>query len=91
MVDIGGTSTDVTLVEKGCPRIRRETKISDLVIKAPSIDVHSVGAGGGSIGRVPSVTKALRVGPQSAGSVPGPACYPKGGSAPTVTDPNAVL
>lgn len=90
-IDMGGTSTDVALVENGAPRIRRETKIGDLVVKAPSIDVRTVGAGGGSIARVPEVTKALRVGPESAGSVPGPACYGKGGSAATVTDANAVL
>ncbi|KAL8711414.1 MAG: hypothetical protein Q9225_007115 [Loekoesia sp. 1 TL-2023] len=90
-LDMGGTSTDVALVENAAPHIRRETKIGDLVVKAPSIDVRSVGAGGGSIVRVPDVTKALRVGPESAGSVPGPACYGKGGSVATVTDANAVL
>lgn len=90
-IDMGGTSTDVALVENGAPRIRRETKVGDLVVKAPSIDVRTVGAGGGSIACVPEVTKALRVGPESAGSVPGPACYGKGGSVATVTDANAVL
>lgn len=90
-LDMGGTSTDVALVENGAPRIRRETKIGDLVVKAPSIDVRTVGAGGGSIARVPEVTKALRVGPESAGSVPGPACYGKGGTMATVSDANAVL
>ncbi|KAL8904226.1 MAG: hypothetical protein Q9207_003414 [Kuettlingeria erythrocarpa] len=90
-LDMGGTSTDVALVENGAPRIRRETKIGDLVVKAPSIDVRTVGAGGGSIARVPEVTKALRVGPESAGSVPGPACYGKGGTLATVSDANAVL
>ncbi|KAL8950592.1 MAG: hypothetical protein Q9222_003372 [Ikaeria aurantiellina] len=87
-VDMGGTSTDVALVENGIPRIRRETKIGDHVVRAPSIDVHSVGAGGGSIAQVPAVTKALRVGPESAGSLPGPACYGKGGAEATVTDAN---
>lgn len=90
-VDMGGTSTDVALVENGTPRIRRETKIGDLVVKAPSVDVRTVGAGGGSIAKVPEITKALRVGPESAGAVPGPACYGKGGSSATVTDANAVL
>lgn len=90
-IDMGGTSTDVALVENSAPRIRRETKIGDLVVKAPSIDVRTVGAGGGSIAHVPEVTKALRVGPESSGSVPGPACYGKGGSEATVTDANAVL
>lgn len=88
---MGGTSTDVALVENGAPRIRRETKIGDLIVRAPSIDVRTVGAGGGSIARVPEVTKALRVGPESAGSVPGPACYGKGGTMATVSDANAVL
>ena len=79
------------MIENGVPRVRRETKIGDLVIKAPSIDVRTVGAGGGSIALVPQVTKALRVGPESAGAVPGPACYSKGGHTATVTDANAVL
>ncbi len=81
----------VALIENGAPRIRRETKIGDLVVRAPSVDVRTVGAGGGSIARVPEVTKALRVGPDSAGAVPGPACYGKGGTEATVTDANAVL
>ena len=90
-LDMGGTSTDVALIENGTPRIRRETKVADLVVKAPSVDVRTVGAGGGSIARVPEVTKALRVGPESAGAIPGPACYGNGGSTATVTDANAVL
>lgn len=90
-VDMGGTSTDVALVENGVPRIRRETKIGDLVVKTPSVDVRTVGAGGGSIARVPEITKALRVGPESAGAIPGPACYGKGGASATVTDANVVL
>ena len=90
-LDMGGTSTDVALIDDGIPRIRRETKVADLVVKAPSIDVRTVGAGGGSIASVPEVTRALRVGPHSAGAIPGPACYGKGGSTATVTDANAVL
>ena len=90
-VDMGGTSTDVALVENCTPRIRRETTIGDFVVKAPSIDVRTVGAGGGSIAKVPEVTKALRVGPESAGALPGPACYGKGGTSATVTDANAVM
>ena len=90
-LDMGGTSTDVALIDNGVPQIRRETKVADLVVKAPSVDVRTVGAGGGSIARVPEVTKALRVGPESAGAVPGPACYGKGGLAATVADANAVL
>ena len=88
---MGGTSTDVSLVEAGKPRIRRETKVGDIIVKAPSVDVRTIGAGGGSIAWVPNVTKALRVGPESAGAVPGPACYGKGGAQATVTDANAVL
>ena len=90
-LDMGGTSTDVALIENGVPRIRRETKIADLVVKASSVDVRTVGAGGGSIARIPKATTALRVGPESAGAMPGPACYGKGGSKATVTDANAVL
>ena len=90
-LDMGGTSTDVALIEDGAPRIRRETKIGDLVVRSPSVDIRTVGAGGGSIAKVPEVTKALRVGPESAGAEPGPACYGKGGLAATVSDANAVL
>ena len=90
-LDMGGTSTDVALIENSTPRIRRETTIGDLIVKAPSVDVRTVGAGGGSIASVPEVTRALRVGPQSAGADPGPACYGKGGQKATVTDANAVL
>lgn len=90
-LDMGGTSTDVALIENGTPRIRRETTIGDLIVKTPSVDVRTVGAGGGSIASVPEVTKALRVGPQSSGADPGPACYGKGGHKATVTDANAVL
>ena len=61
------------------------------MLRVPSIDVRTVGAGGGSIARVPKITKALRVGPESAGAAPGPACYAKGGETATVTDANVVL
>ncbi len=89
--DMGGTSTDVALVENGEAHLRRETRVGDVVVRAPSVDVRTVGAGGGSIARVPELTGALRVGPQSAGAVPGPAAYGKGGEEPTVTDANVVL
>ena len=89
--DMGGTSTDVALIENGIPRVRRETEVGDVKVRASSLDVRTVGAGGGSIAKVPDLTKALRVGPESAGAVPGPACYGKGGEDPTVTDANAVL
>jgi N-methylhydantoinase A len=87
--DMGGTSTDVALC-MGEPTIARETVLGYFPVKVPSVDVRSVGAGGGSIAHVPALTKALRVGPQSAGAVPGPACYSKGGEEPTVTDANVV-
>ena len=89
--DMGGTSTDVALIQDGVARTRRETRVGDVTVRAPSIDVRTVGAGGGSIAYVPELTKALRVGPQSAGAVPGPAAYDKGGEEPTVTDANVVL
>jgi N-methylhydantoinase A len=89
--DMGGTSTDVALVQDLAPRIGRETEVGDLTVRAPAVDVRTVGAGGGSIAHVPELTRALRVGPQSAGAEPGPACYGRGGSEPTVTDANVVL
>jgi len=89
--DMGGTSTDVALVQGYEARTRRETAVHEVIVRAPSIDVKTVGAGGGSIAFVPELTKALRVGPKSAGAVPGPAAYMKGGSEPTVTDANVVL
>ncbi|TWF79327.1 N-methylhydantoinase A [Pseudonocardia hierapolitana] len=89
--DMGGTSTDVALVQGLTPRIGRETKVGDLTVRASSVDVRTVGAGGGSIAHVPQLTKALRVGPQSAGADPGPTAYGKGGTEPTVTDANVVL
>ena len=89
--DMGGTSTDVSLCQDGEPTIGRETTIGQFRIKVPSVDVHTVGAGGGSIAHVPELTQALRVGPQSAGAEPGPAAYGQGGTEPTVTDANVVL
>ncbi|OAO04053.1 5-oxoprolinase [Sphingomonadales bacterium EhC05] len=90
-LDMGGTSTDVALIENGSARLQRETSVGDLNVRASSIDVKTVGAGGGSIAFVPELTKALRVGPESAGAVPGPVAYDKGGELPTVTDANVVL
>ncbi|UPK76785.1 hydantoinase/oxoprolinase family protein [Nocardioidaceae bacterium SCSIO 66511] len=89
--DMGGTSTDVALVQNLAPRVGRETSVGDLTVRATSVDVRTVGAGGGSIAHVPELTQALRVGPQSAGAVPGPAAYGAGGTEPTVTDANVVL
>ena len=90
-LDVGGTSTDVALIENGEPRRVRTTEVGHLSVRASSLDVKTVGAGGGSIAYVPELTGALRVGPQSAGAVPGPAAYGKGGTEPTVTDANVVL
>jgi len=89
--DMGGTSTDVCLVQDGRAQVGRDTVVGDLAVRASSVDVRTVGAGGGSIAHVPELTRALRVGPQSAGAEPGPAAYGKGGSEPTVTDANVVL
>ncbi|WP_174278236.1 hydantoinase/oxoprolinase family protein [Sphingomonas bacterium] len=90
-LDVGGTSTDVALIENLEPRRARTTEVGHLSVRASSLDVKTVGAGGGSIAYVPELTKALRVGPQSAGAVPGPVAYGKGGTQPTVTDANVVL
>ena len=89
--DMGGTSTDVALIQNAQARVRRETRVGDVTVRAPSVDVRTVGAGGGSIAFVPELTKALRVGPESAGASPGPAAYMKGGEEPTVCDANVVL
>jgi N-methylhydantoinase A len=87
--DMGGTSTDVSLCD-GDPTLSYESEIDDLPIRVPVLDIFTVGAGGGSIAyRDPG--GALRVGPRSAGADPGPACYGRGGSRPTVTDAHLVL
>ena len=89
--DVGGTSTDVALIENLEARRVRTTEVGHLSVRASALDVKTVGAGGGSIAYVPELTGALRVGPQSAGAVPGPVAYGKGGTQPTVTDANVVL
>ena len=90
--DMGGTSTDVAIAVDAKPNILRDTRVGQYPVKAPSVDVRTVGAGGGSIAHVPGVTGALRVGPQSAGAVPGPAAYGHAeGTEPAVTDANVVL
>lgn len=88
--DMGGTSADIALIEEGEPRLTSELDIGGLPVRLPSVHVHSIGAGGGSIARVNDVG-ALRVGPDSASAVPGPACYGRGGDRPTVTDCNLRL
>jgi N-methylhydantoinase A len=89
--DMGGTSTDVAACIGGLPTITRETRVGDFPVRAPAVEVESIGAGGGSIAFIQAATGALRVGPQSAGAQPGPACYGRGGVEPTVTDANVVL
>jgi len=89
--DMGGTSTDVSVILDGQPTISRSTEVGPFPAKVPALDVRSVGAGGGSIADLSELTKSLRVGPRSAGAVPGPACYGRGGSEPTVSDANVVL
>ncbi len=88
--DMGGTSTDVALCQGGEVTVKREVQLGYYQFQARGADIHSVGAGGGSIAYV-NLAGALRVGPVSAGADPGPACYGRGGEEPTVTDANVVL
>lgn len=89
-LDMGGTSCDVSLVPSGEPVVSTDVTVGAYPVAVPMIDIHTVGAGGGSIARV-DAGGALRVGPTSAGADPGPICYGRGGMEPTVTDANAVL
>lgn len=89
-IDMGGTSADVSLVSAGKLAYAKESTVAGHVIKVPTIDINSVGAGGGSIAWVDS-GGALQVGPASAGAYPGPACYGRDGTRATVTDANLVL
>lgn len=89
--DMGGTSTDVALIRDSRPLVSSEIEVEyAMPIHVPMVDVHTVGAGGGSIARVDEAG-LLRVGPQSAGSTPGPICYGRGGTEPTISDANLVL
>src|SRR6476469_8115178 len=88
--DVGGTSTDVCLIENGRPLIARQREFHHYPVRFPMIDVHSVGAGGGSIAWIDD-GGFLHVGPRSAGADPGPVCYARGGKEPTVTDANVIL
>ena len=88
--DMGGTSFDVAVIHQGKIAFARDAEMAGLALKVPMLDIHTVGAGGGSIGWI-DAGGALRVGPQSAGAYPGPACYGQGGEEPTVTDANLVL
>ena len=88
--DVGGTSCDIALVQKGEPMIRSEGLIDGFTVRVPMVDVNAIGAGGGSIAWL-DAAQGLRVGPHSAGSEPGPACYGQGGTEATVTDASVVL
>ncbi len=88
-VDMGGTSFDVSLVVDGQPQLAREAQLEGQPLLLSVVDVHTIGSGGGSVAW--SAAGALRVGPRSAGAVPGPACYGRGGTEPTVTDANLFL
>jgi N-methylhydantoinase A len=88
--DMGGTSTDVSLIVDGRARLAAEREVGGLPLRLPTLDLHTVGAGGGSIVWLDS-GGATRVGPESAGADPGPACYGRGGTRPTVTDANLLL
>ncbi len=88
--DMGGTSTDVALLAGGACRLASEAVVHGYPIKAPMLDIHTVGAGGGSIAFVDG-GGLLKVGPLSSGAMPGPVCYGRGGTEPTVTDANVVL
>ncbi|WP_410766297.1 hydantoinase/oxoprolinase family protein [Haloferax sp. DFSO60] len=89
-MDMGGTSCDVSLVEDGTPLVSTDTEVGDYPIAVPTIDIHTVGAGGGSVAWI-DAGGALRVGPKSAGADPGPICYGRGGERPTITDANLLL
>ena len=91
-IDIGGTSADISVIEDGQLRIKnpRDTEVAGLPVLVPMIDIDAIGAGGGSIAYIDQ-GGAFRVGPRSAGAVPGPACYGNGGTEPTVTDAQVVL
>jgi N-methylhydantoinase A len=88
-VDMGGTSFDMSIISNGEPIVRSETELQGIPLLLPVVAIHTIGAGGGSIAGLDG--NALRVGPQSAGADPGPACYGKGGLEPTVTDANLFL
>jgi N-methylhydantoinase A len=89
-IDVGGTSADISLIRDGQPAFTSEGKIGAFPLQLPIVDIHTIGAGGGSIASITS-TGRLVVGPQSAGAVPGPVCYGKGGTEPTVTDAHLIL
>lgn len=89
-IDMGGTSADVCLIRNGQPSITNEGEIGEFPLQVPMTDIHTIGAGGGSVATATALGN-LTVGPQSAGAYPGPVCYGQGGTEPTVTDANLVL
>ena len=89
-LDAGGTSTDLCLIEAGVPKVTNGGSVGPFPVRIPMIDIKTVGTGGGSIAWI-SREGHLKVGPKSAGAVPGPMCYPAGGDQPTITDANLVL
>lgn len=88
--DMGGTSTDVALVKDGTPRMAYDNQIDAYPLQMPQLDIHTIGAGGGSLVWV-AADGTLQIGPQSAGALPGPACYGRGGTRPTISDANLLL
>ena len=88
--DMGGTSTDVALIHKLTPRFSHDNQIDAYPLQVPQLDIHTIGAGGGSIAWV-NADGALEVGPKSAGALPGPACYGRGGTEATISDANLLL
>lgn len=89
-VDVGGTSADICLIRQGRPGVTNKGQVGDWPMTLPMVDIHTIGAGGGSIARV-TAAGTLVVGPESAGAQPGPICYGRGGKEPTVTDAHLVL
>jgi N-methylhydantoinase A len=89
-MDMGGTSTDVSLIQNGDPPVTTENEVGNTQVPIPMVDINTIGAGGGSIAWLDD-RDVLRIGPKSAGAMPGPICYGRGGTRPTVTDANLVL
>lgn len=89
--DMGGTSFDVGLIYEGKPAYSFVSNVNQYEYFIPKVDIQAIGSGGGSLVRIDEVTKTMRVGPESAGAVPGPVCYGRGGTVPTVTDADLVL
>ena len=89
--DMGGTSFDVGIIADGTPAFSFTSTVNQYEYFIPKVDIQAIGAGGGSLVRIDERTRTIRVGPESAGAVPGPVCYGRGGTVPTVTDADLVL